>query len=161
MAQDIFLKINGIEGESADDKHKNEIDVLSYSWIMEQQSTMSAGGGGGSGKATVHDLEFNHFYDKASLNLAKYCLTGKHIAEAKLTVRKAGGTPMEYLVITMSDVIITYVGQSADAKDEIKVMEKVRMSFAKVKLEYKVQNAQGGSAGVVTATYDIKLNKDS
>jgi type VI secretion system secreted protein Hcp len=135
----------------------NEVDVLTYSWIMEQQSTMNAGGGGGSGKATVHDLEFTHFYDKASVNLAKYCLTGKHIPECKLTVRKAGGTPLEYLVVTMSDVIVTYVGQSADAK----VVEKVRLSFAKVKLEYKVQNAQGGGAGAVTATYDIKLNKDS
>jgi type VI secretion system secreted protein Hcp len=161
MAQDIFLKIAGIEGESADDKHKNEIDVLAYSWIMEQQSTMSAGGGGGSGKATVHDLEFTHFYDKASVNLAKYCLTGKHIAECKLTVRKAGGSPLEYLVVTMTDAIVTYVGQSADAKDEVKVKETVRLSFAKVKLEYKVQNAQGGGAGAVTATYDIKLNKDS
>lgn len=161
MAQDIFLKINGIDGESADDAHKNEIDVLAYSWVMEQQSTMHAGGGGGSGKATVQDLEFTHYYDKASVNLAKYCLTGKHIPECKLTVRKAGGKPFEYLLITMSDVVVTLVGQAADAKDEVKVMEKVRLSFAKVKLEYKVQNAQGGGAGAVTATYDIKLNKDS
>jgi type VI secretion system secreted protein Hcp len=66
MAQDIFLKINGIEGESQDADHKNEIEVLAFNWKAYQESTMHAGSGGGAGKATVEDLEFDHYVDRSS-----------------------------------------------------------------------------------------------
>lgn len=160
MSQDIFLKINGIDGESLDSSHKNEIEVLSFGWNVHQDSAMHAGSGGGSGKATVEDLEFEHFVDRSSPNLMKYCLTGKHIAEAKLTVRKAGGNPLEYLKFTFSDVIITSVAPSGSNADELRIKERVRLSFSKIKQEYAVQNAQGGSGGAITAGYDIKGNKE-
>ncbi|RFO96236.1 type VI secretion system tube protein Hcp [Rhodoferax lacus] len=160
MAQDIFLKIGGIDGESQDSAHKNEIDVSSWSWQVLQESNMHQGSGGGSGKATVRDLSFVHNVDRSSPNLMKFCLTGKHIAEAKLTVRKAGGSPLEYLKITMTDVVITNVQPSGMSSDET-IKEQVSMSFAKVKQEYTVQNQQGGSGGAVTAGFDIKLNKEA
>ena len=109
MAQDIFLKINGIEGESMDSSHKNEIDVLSWEWQVMQESNMHVGSGGGSGKATIKDLIFVHHVDRSSPNLMKFCMTGKHVPEAVLVVRKAGGNPLEYLKITMTDVVITNV----------------------------------------------------
>lgn len=161
MAQDIFLKINGIDGESQDSSHKNEIEVLAWDWSIEQQSTMHAGSGGGAGKATVSDLSFEHFIDRASPNLMKYCLTGKHINEAVLVVRKAGGNPLEYLKLTMTDVIVTAVAPKGSVDDEVRMREKVALSFSKVKQEYVVQNAQGGSGGAVTAGYDIKGNKEA
>ncbi|NVO08319.1 MAG: type VI secretion system tube protein Hcp, partial [Rhodoferax sp.] len=98
--------------------------------------------------------------DRSSPNLMKFCLTGKHIPEAKLTVRKAGGTPLEYLKITMTDVVITSVQPAGASGDEV-IKEQVSMSFAKVKQEYTVQNQQGGSGGAVTAGFDIKLNKEA
>ena len=104
---------------------------------------MHAGSGGGAGKATVNDLVFVHYVDRASPNLVKYCLTGKHIAEAKLTVRKAGGNPLEYLKITMADAIISQVLPSGDSSDE-RMCEAVGLSFSKVVQEYVVQNQQGG-----------------
>ncbi|MDK3026259.1 Hcp family type VI secretion system effector [Cupriavidus taiwanensis] len=161
MAQDIFLKINGIDGESQDSSHKNEIEVLAWDWSIEQQSTMHAGSGGGAGKATVSDLSFEHFIDRASPNLMKYCLTGKHINEAVLVVRKAGGNPLEYLKLTMTDVIVTRVSPKGSVEDEVRMREKVALSFSRVKQEYVVQNAQGGSGGAVTAGYDIKGNKEA
>ena len=121
MSQDIFLKINGIEGESQDGSHKNEIEVLAYNWNMFQEASMHAGSGGGSGKATVEDLEFDHYVDRSSPNLMKYCLTGKHVAEAVLTVRKAGGSPLEYLKLTMSGVIVTGVRPFGAAEVEVRV----------------------------------------
>jgi len=160
MAQDIFIKINGIDGESQDSAHKSEIEVKSWNWEISQQSNMHMGSGGGAGKATVEDLSFVHLVDRASPNLMKYCLTGKHIDQAVLTVRKAGGNPLEYLKITMSDVIVTRVSPSGSNADN-GITEGVRLSFAKVKQEYVVQNAQGGSGGAVTAGYDIKLNKEA
>lgn len=160
MAQDIFLKLAGIDGESPDSAHKNEIEIRSWNWQIQQESNMHSGSGGGSGKATVRDLNFVHAVDRASPNLMKFCLTGKHIAEATLTVRKAGGTPLEYLKITMTDVVITNVQPAGSNKDEI-ILETVSLSFAKVKQEYTVQNQQGGSGGAVTAGFDIKLNKEA
>ncbi|MDB5878083.1 MAG: type secretion system effector, Hcp1 family [Variovorax sp.] len=161
MSQDIFLKITGIEGESQDASHKSEIEVLSFSWKVLQESTMHAGSGGGAGKATVEDLEFEHHIDRSSPNLMKYCLTGKHVQEAVLTVRKAGGNPLDYLKLTFSDVIVTSVEPFGSNSDDLRVRERVRLSFSKIKQEYAVQNAQGGSGGAVTAAYDIKGNKES
>ncbi|MEA3084931.1 type VI secretion system tube protein Hcp [Paraburkholderia fungorum] len=160
MAQDIFLKISGIDGESQDSTHKNEIEIANWGWRISQASNMHAGSGGGAGKATVHDLAFEHYIDRASPNLMKYCLGGKHINEATLVARKAGGNPLEYLKITMSDVIVTVVQPSGSSEDE-RMREQVHLSFAKVKQEYVVQNAQGGSGGAVTASYDIKGNKEA
>jgi type VI secretion system secreted protein Hcp len=161
MAQDIFLKLAGIDGESQDSAHKNEIEVLNWNWKVEQQSTMHSNSGGGTGKANVSDLEIEHYADRSSPNLLKYCMTGKHIKEAKLTVRKAGGNPLEYYKITMTDVVITKVAPNGSSLDEVRVREKVGLSFAKVKIEYTVQNQEGGSGGAVTAGYDIQKNKEA
>jgi type VI secretion system secreted protein Hcp len=159
MAQDIFLKINGIDGESQDAAHKNEIELSSWSWNIAQNSDMHSGSGGGSGKATVEDLVFEHYVDRASPNLMKYCLTGKHIDQAVLVARKAGGNPLEYLKITMGDVIVTRVTPSGSQQDA-RTREQVHLSFARVTQEYVVQNQQGGSGGVVTAAYDVKASAE-
>ena len=158
MAQDIFLKINGIDGESEDATHKDEIEVLSWSWGVSQQSSMHAGSGGGAGRATVEDLTFEHLIDRATPNLTQYCLTGKHIDEAVLVVRKAGGNPLEYIKFTMNQVLVTAVAPSGVSQSQQRPREVVRLSFARMKQEYVVQNAQGGSGGAITATFDIKKN---
>src|SRR5450830_1789185 len=101
-----------------------------------------------------------HNIDRSSPNLMKFCMTGKHIPEAKLVVRKSGGNPLEYLKITMTDVLITSVNPTGDSKSE-SIQEEVGLSFAKIKQEYTVQNQQGGSGGAVTAGFDIKLNKEA
>lgn len=158
MATDIFIKIGDIKGESTDDKHKDEIDVLSWSWGVTQQGTMAAGGGGGAGKASFSDLNFSHFVDKSSPNLMATCATGEHIKEAKLVVRKAGKTPQEFLLITMTDVLITSITPSG-SNGEGGMMESVAMQFSKVDLEYKPQKADGSLDAGIHFKYDIKLNK--
>ncbi|SEJ77071.1 MULTISPECIES: type VI secretion system tube protein Hcp [unclassified Achromobacter] len=158
MAHDIFLKIDGIEGEAEDATHKNEIEVLSWSWGVSQQSNMHMGSGGGAGKATVDDLAFEHYIDRATPNLVQYCLLGKHIKQAQLVVRKSGGNPLEYLKLTMNDVMVTRVNPEGVATDESRPRERVSLSFSSMKQEYILQNAQGGSGGAVTATFDIKKN---
>jgi type VI secretion system secreted protein Hcp len=155
MSNDIFIKINGIDGESKDAAHLNEIDVLTWAWQVSQDSAMLSGSGGGAGKATVSDLAFTHVFDRASPNLAKYCFTGKHIDQAVLTMRRAGGVPHEFSRITMSDVVITDVAPLATGAI---CHESVRLSFATMKHEYIVQNALGGMGGTVTAMMYIKEN---
>lgn len=160
MSQDFFLKLTGITGESQDATHRNEIDVLDWEWEITQQSTMHVASGGGAGKAVVSDLIFDHYVDRASPNLLKYCLTGKHIDTATLVMRKAGGTPLEYLTLTMSDVIVTRVAPSLTTT-MVRAIEEVRLAFARVRQEYVIQNQQGGSGGTVSAGYDIQANQEA
>ncbi|MBO9648044.1 MAG: type VI secretion system tube protein Hcp [Variovorax sp.] len=159
MAQDIFLKLTGISGEAQDAIHKDEIEVIRWEWAIRQESSMHAGSGGGAGKATVDDLTFDHYTDRSSPNLLKYCLTGKHIDTATLVVRKAGGNPLEYLRITMGDVIVTRVAPMF--KDTMaRPRETISLTFARVRQEYVIQNQQGGSGGTVSASYDIQQNRE-
>ena len=109
MASDIFAKIGDIKGESADAKHKDEIEVLSFSWGVTNGATIGAGGGAGAGRATFQDLSIVHAIDKASPLLLKACATGVHLKEATITHRKAGKGQQEYLVVKMNDVVITSV----------------------------------------------------
>jgi type VI secretion system secreted protein Hcp len=90
MATDTFAKIGDIKGESQDDKHKDEIELLSWSWGVNQTGTASHGSGAGAGKASFSDFNFTHYVDKASANLMKACATGEHIKEVTVTQRKAG-----------------------------------------------------------------------
>jgi type VI secretion system secreted protein Hcp len=156
MAGDTFFKIGDIKGESQDAKHKDEIEVMSWSWGVSQPGSMSMGGGGGSGKASFSDLTFSHNVDKASANLLKACASGKHIPEATITSRKAGEDQQEYLIVKLSDVIITNVSSGGSGGD---VMENVAMQFAKMELEYKPQKKDGTLDAGVFFKYDLKQNK--
>ena len=119
----------------------------------------TGGSGGGASKATVGDLVFEHYMDRASPNLMLYCLTGKPIDKATLVMRKAGGTPLEYPTITMSQVIVTHVAPVFVSGMPL-ARETVSLSFARVKQDYVVQNAKGGSAGTISMGFDIKAHKE-
>ena len=159
MAADIFAKIGDIKGESRDSKHKDEVEVLSWSWGVSQSGTLQSGVGVGAGKANFNDFNFTHHVDKASPVLLKACATGEHIKEATITVRKAGKGQQEYLIIKMSDVLITSVnpGGSGEAAG---FAESVAMQFAKVDLEYKPRKADGSLDAGLHFKYDIKGNKE-
>ncbi len=93
MPTDIFMKINGIQGESRDKHHKDEIEVLAWNWgLSNQVMAPSAGGGAGAGKVKFQDISFTHLVDKASPNLMLACASGKHYPEARLTVRRSDPT---------------------------------------------------------------------
>jgi type VI secretion system secreted protein Hcp len=153
MASDIFGKLGDIKGESLDAKHKDEIEILSYSWGVSNAGSMAHGSGGGEGKATFHDLSFVHKIDKASPVLLQACATGTHIKEATITHRKAGKEQHEYLIVKLNDVIITGVthGGSGDGHSE-----NVSLSFAKVDFSYKAQKADGSLDAPVAFKYDLK-----
>ena len=159
MASDIFAKIGDIKGESPDDKHKGEIEVLSWSWGVTQSGTMAHGGGGGEGKANFNDFNFTHHIDKASAVLMKACATGEHIKEATITVRKAGKGQQEFLIIKMNDILITSVNPSGSG-DGASTAESVALQCAKVDLEYKPQKADGSLDAGLHFKYDIKGNKE-
>lgn len=158
MAVDMFMKIPGVEGEARDGVHKAEIDVLAWGWGMTQSGSAHVGGGMGSGKVNVHDLSFTKYIDKSSPDLMLACCSGKHFTDAKLTVRKAGENPLEYLIITMQDVIVAGITTGGSGGED-RLTENVRLNFAKVKVDYTEQT-QGGAAGAKPKMgWDIEANK--
>ena len=160
MAVDIFAKIGDIKGESTDAKHKDEIEVLSFSWGVTNPPHPGGGGGGGAaGKATFQDLSIVHHIDKASPQLLLACATGKHLPDATITHRKAGKGQQEYLIVKMNDVIITGVVHSGNSGQQAATSETVSMAFAKVDVEYKPQKQDGSLDAGVHFKYDIKSNK--
>jgi type VI secretion system secreted protein Hcp len=158
VRSDIFAKIGDIKGESLDNKHKDEIEVLSWSWGVTDAAKLT-GGGGGAGKASFHDLSFTHKIDKASPVLMKGCATGQHLKEATITRRKAGKGQQEFLIIKMNDVLITSV-TDADSNDGGH-LETVSLAFAKVDLEYRPQKADGSLDAGIHFKYDIKAHKEA
>lgn len=160
MAVDMFLKIEGIKGEAQDDKHKGEIDVLSWSWGASQTGTTHTGSGGGAGKVSVNDISVTKFVDRATPLLMQQCFTGKHIKEALLTVRKAGGKPLEYIKIKMQDALISSVSTGGSGAVD-RLTENVAFNFAKVHFEYVPQKADGSADAAVPFGYDIAKNKET
>ena len=156
MASDIFAKLGDIKGESLDDKHKDEIEVLSWSWGVTNAVT-PAGTGAGAGKAKFQDFSFTHKIDKASPVLMQACATGVHLKEATITHRKAGKGQQEFLIIKMNDVIVTALAD-ADSSDDGST-ESVSLAFAKVDVEYKPQKADGSLDAGIHFKYDLKANK--
>src|SRR5258705_8680 len=158
MAADIFAKIGDIKGESLDSKDKDEVEVLSWSWGVSQTGSMAHGGGGGEGKASFQDLHFSHHLDKASPVLMKACATGEHIKEATIISRKAGKGQQEYLIIKMTDVLITSVAPAGHSDGGFP-MESVSLQSSKVDIEYKPQKADRSLDAGIHFKYDIKGNK--
>ena len=159
MAADIFLSIEGIKGESTDDKHKDEIEILSYSWGATQSGTMATGGGAGAGKVQFQDLHFTSSVSKASPLLFLGCATGEHIKEATITVRKAGGQQQDYLIIKLNDVLVSSYQAGGSSGSDAVPTDQISMNYAKIEFTYKPQKADGTLAGDVRAGWDLKLNK--
>lgn len=157
MAVDIFLKLEGIDGESIDDAHSAEIDVLSWSWGMSQSGTMHMGEGGGAGKVNVEDISFTKYIDNASHALMLRCASGEHIPSAILTVRKAGKTPLEYVIITFTDCLVSSVSTGGSGGED-RLTENMTINFAQVKFEYSKQKKDGTGEAAKEFSWNIPLN---
>jgi type VI secretion system secreted protein Hcp len=157
-AVDYFLQIAGVEGESTDAKHKGWIDVDSWSW-GETQPTPPAGGGGGAGKVQIQDLHFTSRVSKASPKLFLACANGQHFKEAKLVGRKAGKAQQEFLTWTFTDILVTGYQTGGAEGGDLLPGDQVSLNFAKLKIEYRAQKADGSLDAPVSAGWDAKNNK--
>ena len=158
-AVDFFLKIEGVDGESGDSKHKGEIELESWSWGETQVGAHSAGGGGGAGKVQMQDIHITTRVSKASPKLMQACATGEHYKKAVLTCRKAGKEQQEYLKITFSDLLVSSFQIGGSAGSSILPTEQVSLNFAKIEFEYKEQKPDGTLGASTKAGWDLKANK--
>ena len=158
-AVDYFLKIDGIQGESKADKHKNEIDIESFSWGATQSGTFAAGGGGGAGKVSMQDFHFTMPVNKASPALFLSCAQGDHVKNATLTCRKAGKEQQEFMKVTMSDVLVSSFQTGGSGGATVLPTDQISLNFAKIEVEYKEQDATGKLMGSTKKWFDLKSVK--
>ena len=161
MASDYLLELDGIKGESTDEKHKDKIEIDSFSWGVTNDGNMGRGGGGGTGKANSQDLHFTKQTDKASAKLVAAASSGEHIKKAVLTARKAGGKAgqVDYLKITLEDVMVSSFQTGGNSGNSSIPVDSFALNYTKIKYEYMPQKADGSLEGAVMSMYDRTANK--
>lgn len=157
MAVDMFLEIATVNGESTDSVHEGEIDLLSWSFAAHQTGVSHTGGGSGAGRVSIADLTITKKVDRSSPTLFALCCSGAHVDSAVLTVRKAGGEALEYLVVKMEHVLITGV-QTTGSDGHDQIVEQVSLNFKRVGLVYTPQKDDGSGAPTVAGGWDIGAN---
>lgn len=160
---DTYLKIDGIPGESTDDKHKDWIEVLSFSHGMRQPASAShSSAGGASAERCEHqDFSIVKLLDKASAKIYETCSSGKHIKNVAIEMCRAGGDKVKYMEIKMEEVIISSARPGGSSKGEFGFpVEEVGFNYGKIKWTYTQQKrADGSGGGNVTGGWDLTANK--
>ena len=160
MAQvDYFLKIDGVDGESTDDKHKNEIEVLSWSLGGSNAGSFKSGGGGGTGKVQMEDFVVHKLVDKASAKLLVACATGEHLKSATLVCRKAGKDQQEFLTIVLSPILISSYHTGGSEGSDVIPTDQVSINYGKIEFKYKEQKPDGSLGGEMIGGWDVTTNK--
>lgn len=155
---DFFLKIDGIQGESQDAKHKNEIELLSFSWGETNAGGPGRGTGGGASKVNMQDLAIVMPVSRASPPLFLACASGQHIKSAVLTGRKAGKEQQEFLKYTFSDLVVSAYETGA-SHEAAMVTDQVAFNFGRIEVEYRPQKPDGTLDAAVKAGWDVKANR--
>ena len=159
MAVDYFLKIDGIEGESQDIKHKGEIDILSWSWGESNSGSSAFGGGAGAGKVSMQDFHFVMKINKASPKLFQATATGQSVKQAVLSGRRSKHQ-QEFLKWTLSNLLVSSY-QTAGGGEQAGGLpiEQFSLNFARIRIDYRPQKPDGTLGEPVTAEFDLAAQK--
>jgi len=155
---DYFLKLDGIQGESQDKGHTNEIALHSWSLGATNRGSAGMGGGMGSGKVDMGDVTFTKQVDKSGPKLFNYCCTGTPIPKAVFVARKAGKDQQEYLKITLSDSIVSSYNLGGSGGSDVHATEQFTLNFSKIEISYQEQKADGSLGGKVQTNWSTKTN---
>jgi type VI secretion system secreted protein Hcp len=158
MAFDAYLKLEGVEGEATDKGFEKQINILSFSWGVSNQSS-PVGSGRGAGKVSVGDFSVMKWTDKSSAKLFQACCSGTHFPKATLTLRKSGGDkPVDYLKYDFTTLMVTNLQWSgAQGGDDVPT-ESVSFSFSAVEVTYTEQTEKGAAAKPQIASWDLNKN---
>ncbi|MFT6180796.1 MAG: type VI secretion system secreted protein Hcp [Akkermansiaceae bacterium] len=155
-AVEMFLKLEGIEGESRDSQHKDEIDVLAWSWGVSQSGSFA---GGFAGRASFQDLSLTKYIDKASPSIMYRVFTGQQIPKAELFMTKAGAKGNEtFMTITMEPVLVSSYSTGGSGGED-RFTENLSLNYGKVTIEYRKQNETGVYEPGIKAGWDLQQNK--
>ena len=157
MAVDMFLKITDVTGESKDKTNGGSIEIESFSWGATQLGASSHGTGAGAGKVSMNDFHFVMRNNSASPTLFLFCANGKHLKEAKLTCRKAGGTQQNFMIVTLSDVLVSSYQTGGSQGGEVP-MDQISLNYSKVEVDYLAQDEKGITKSAGKKHWDMKTN---
>lgn len=151
---DSFLKIDGVPGDATTDGHKNEIELTGWHFGGTNAGGFGVSGpGGGAGKVQVNDFVFTMHADKSAPKLFEAMATGKHIAKATLSVRKAGGSAVDFLKIDLEKILVSSFHTTGNG---LLPAVEVALNFAKIEVEFKTQNDDGTAGGSVKSGFDLQ-----
>lgn len=160
LAVDAFLKIDNVPGESTDDKHKDWINVISWSFGDSQTVTAHAGGAAGATAVKMQDFKFTMRTNKASPKLFLTCANGQHLRDVKLEVCKSGEFKQKFLEIKLSDVIVSsFVSLGSSGGADVYPMEEIMLNFGKIEITYTLTDKTGKPIGETKSNWDVKANK--
>jgi len=155
---DMFLKLEGIEGESADDKKKNHIEIQSFTLGGANSGSLASATGGGTSKVSLQDAHFTKTIDKSSPNLFGALTVGRHIDKATVFVRKAGGDPKDYFTMTMTPCYVSSYSISGHEGGGMP-NESFSLNYDKIEFEYKTQDDKGNLGAAIKAGWQTSTNK--
>ena len=160
MAYDAFLKLDGITGESQKDKHKGEIDIMSFSWGVANPTSVGTGTGLTSGKSQHADFSIVKSVDKSSPTLFQKCCGGQHFPKATVALQKTTGVGGDaYLTFDFSKLHVTHISWSGTGTaNHDTPTETVSFAYEEVKISYKPQNADGSLGAQVMAGWNVGTN---
>jgi type VI secretion system secreted protein Hcp len=153
---EIFMKVDGIMGESNDEKHKGELELLSFSFGLKNTGSV-VGGGGGAGTADFASFCFEKLYDRSSPALFLGTASGEHFKSATVTFRKPGGKQPEFLTYKFEDILFDQYDQGGS--DEPPLLEDAGFKFREVTVSYRPQNPDGTLGSPIIASWDLSTNK--
>jgi type VI secretion system secreted protein Hcp len=156
MAVDYFLKLDGMQGESVDSNHKDEIQIMSWSWGASQVSSVAGTGGSGAGKADLSDFSIMTYFDKATPKFFKSIGAGTHIKTGTMSAVKSGADGKPYLKVDFKEMFVSNLQISGSS--EIPTVS-VSFSYNEIKIDYSVQDEQGNLKSTGPITYNTKENK--
>ena len=160
FAVDMFVKIDGIDGESKDEKHEKWIDILSFSHgVSLPGGSLSVSTGRSAERATHGDFTMVKTIDKATPKLYLYCSNGQHIPSVKFELCRAGGDKETYMEYEMTDVIVSSVSTETTVQGgEALPIEEVSFRYGKIVWTYTEFDDTGKAKGQVESFFDVFTN---
>lgn len=160
MSVDMFMKIDGIDGESTDSKHEKWIEVLSYTHgVVQPVSGASGTGGRTGGRADFMDFSITKVLDTASTELSLHCAKGKHIPEITFECCLASDEKHTFMKYTLKDCVITSVCPSCSTASETKPDESVTLAYGEITWEYSPIDHTGSPGAAAGRTWSLEKNK--
>ena len=156
MAVDYFLKLDQIQGESADANHKDEIQIMSWSWGASQVSSVAGTGGSGAGKVDCSDFSIMAYFDKSTPKFFKSICAGTHVKTGTMSAIKAGADGKPYLKVDFQEMFVTSLQISGSS--EIPTVS-ISFTYNEIKIDYSTQNEQGNITSTGAVTWNTKQNK--
>lgn len=160
MAVDIFCKIDGIDGESTDDKHKKWIECQNYSHgVAQPLSSASRTGGRTGGRADFENFSITKTIDSATPDLNVHCCNGKHIPKVEVECCLATEDKHCFMKYEMEDVIVSSVAPNGSASsDDVRPAEQLSLAYGKIKWECTPIDQKGSPGAAVTRGWDLETN---